>query len=193
MDEQVRFQVLAKGEDPIAVIERKARDLVLRARDAGWRGPPFNPTAIADLLNISVEANANVADGKLYRRTRACESNSIQLKLASASASQSLTNWHTLFSPMWRTRCGTVVVPTAILMNGSLRSSQPRAAEFVMPIGSLPAREQLPKIEILMSERRHFDVSVEAFLIRVTKIASEPVLMFCASPVADKKGQSNIE
>jgi hypothetical protein len=38
---------LAQGENPVAVVERKARELVLRARDAGWQGPPFNPIAIA--------------------------------------------------------------------------------------------------------------------------------------------------
>ena len=59
------------------------------------------------------------------------------------------------------------------------------AAEFVMPIGSMPAREQLPAIEELMLERQNFDVSAEAFLIRVTKITEDPVVMFCASPIVE--------
>lgn len=59
---------LAKGQDPIALIERKARDLVLRARDKGWAGPPFNPVAIADLLAIPVEANASVADARIVSK-----------------------------------------------------------------------------------------------------------------------------
>src|SRR5260221_479592 len=53
---------LAGGEDPIVAIERKARDLVLHARDQGWNGPPFNPIFIADLLKIPITANASVAD-----------------------------------------------------------------------------------------------------------------------------------
>jgi hypothetical protein len=57
------------------------------------------------------------------------------------------------------------------------------AAEFVMPVGSLPASEHLPKIEQLMSDRRKFDVSAEAFLMRVVKTTAEPALMFCASPI----------
>ncbi|MFZ0496848.1 MAG: ImmA/IrrE family metallo-endopeptidase, partial [Methylocella sp.] len=57
------------------------------------------------------------------------------------------------------------------------------AAEFVMPIGSLPPTDQLPKIEQLMCERRKFDVSAEAFLIRVVKATTEPAFMFCASPI----------
>ena len=56
---------LAQGQDPVAVIEGKARELVLRARDAGWEGPPFNPLAIADVLDISVEANAEIQDARI--------------------------------------------------------------------------------------------------------------------------------
>jgi hypothetical protein len=37
----IRF---AGNEDPVALIERKARDLVLNARDAGWSGPPSTPS-----------------------------------------------------------------------------------------------------------------------------------------------------
>ena len=57
------------------------------------------------------------------------------------------------------------------------------AAEFVMPLGSLPQSDELPTIEQLMIDRRKFDVSAEAFLIRVVKTTSEPALMFCASPL----------
>jgi O-acetyl-ADP-ribose deacetylase (regulator of RNase III) len=57
------------------------------------------------------------------------------------------------------------------------------AAEFVMPLGSLPPSEEVPKIEQLMVDRRKFDVSAEAFLMRVVKTTSEPALMFCASPI----------
>jgi len=181
---------LAKGDDPIAVIERRARDLVLRARDAGWQGPPFNPAAIADLLNIPVEANANVADARImptdtglriqFNPTQARER--VRFSIAHELA-------HTLFPDVAdevRHRGG----PRHVADDWQLEIlCNLAAAEFVMPIGSLPARQQLPKIEALMSERRRFDVSSEAFLIRVTKIASDPVLMFCASPITDRKGR----
>src|ERR1700746_455940 len=58
----IRFT--AGEDDPVGLIERKAREIVLRARDAGWEGPPFNPLAIAKLLNISAEANADVIDAR---------------------------------------------------------------------------------------------------------------------------------
>lgn len=175
---------LAKDEDPIATIERRARELVLQARDAGWQGPPFNPIAIADLLKIPVEANADTVDALTiateaglriqFNPTQARER--VRFSIAHEIA-------HTLFPDVAdavRHRSG----PTSgddwqleMLCNIA-------AAEFVMPIGSLEARERLPSIEQLMVERRRFDVSAEAFLIRVTKSADEPIVMFCASPLS---------
>ena len=55
--------------DPIAKIESKARELVLRALDNGWSGPPYNPLAIADLLRIPVEANGDVIDARTIATT----------------------------------------------------------------------------------------------------------------------------
>lgn len=172
----------AKGGDPIVAIERAARDLVLRARDQGWIGPPFNPIFIADLKKIPVTANAGVADacivstgGKLqieFNPTQVRER--VRFSIAHEIA-------HSLFADVAdevRNRGGNKVVKDdwqlELLCNLA-------ASEFVMPIGSISAREKLVSLEELMVERRKFDVSAEAFLIRVTKIANEPVVMFCAS------------
>jgi O-acetyl-ADP-ribose deacetylase (regulator of RNase III) len=63
------------------------------------------------------------------------------------------------------------------------------ASEFVMPIGSMPSKENVPSIENLMIERRKFDVSAEAFLIRVAKTSIQPIGMFCASPISEHRGR----
>ncbi len=68
----------AGQSDPIDRIEAKARELVLRARDAGWTGPPYNPMAIADLLKIPVEANSEVADARTVPTGAGVKLNSIQ-------------------------------------------------------------------------------------------------------------------
>ena len=182
---------LAGGENPIIAIKRKARELVLLARDRGWNGPPFNPIFIADLLKIPVTANASVADacivstdGKLqiqFNPTQVRER--VRFSIAHEIA-------HSLFADVAdevRNRGGNKIVKDdwqlEVLCNLA-------ASEFVMPIGSISAREKLVSLEELMTERRKFDVSAEAFLIRVTKIANEPVVMFCASPsskTADEK------
>ena len=180
-------RMLAKGGDPIETIERLARDLVLRARDAGWQGPPFNPVAIADLLKIPIEANANVADARIvpsddgfhiqFNPTQARER--VRFSIAHELA-------HTLFPDVAkdiRNRGGNKSIADDWQLEMLCNLA---ASEFVMPIGALPSREQLPSIEELMIERRKFDVSAEAFLIRVTKVTHEPVVMFCASAASDK-------
>jgi O-acetyl-ADP-ribose deacetylase (regulator of RNase III) len=180
---------LAQGENPVAVIERKARELVLRARDAGWQGPPFNPVVIADLLKIPVEANADVADARAvatdggvkieFNPTQARER--VRFSIAHEIA-------HTLF-PDVREKVRHRARPAEGGDEWQLEMlCNIAAAEFILPIGSLDACEHCPSIEDLMMQRRKFDVSAEAFLIRVAKTASDPIVMFCASPVSGKEG-----
>ena len=181
----VRF---AAGEDdPVALIERKARELVLRARDAGWEGPPFNPLAIAKLLNIAVEANADVIDartisnekGLLIQFNPTQPRERVRFSIAHEIA-------HTLFPDVGdapRHRGGDRSEPDDWQLEMLCNLA---AAEFVMPMGSVPPSDHLPRIEELIRECRRFDVSVEAFLIRMTKATNQPVIMFCASPTAGR-------
>lgn len=174
----------AGNGDPVTLIEARARQLVLKARDAGWAGPPYNPLAIADLLKIPVEANNDVADARTlptdagvkieFNPTKPRER--VRFSIAHEIA-------HTLFSDVaekTRHRSG----PSASADEWQLEMlCNLAAAEIVMPLGSLPASDTLPAIEQLMVDRRKFDVSAEAFLMRVVKNTAEPALMFCASPV----------
>jgi O-acetyl-ADP-ribose deacetylase (regulator of RNase III) len=182
---------LAKGENPVAVMERKARDLVLRAKDAGWEGPPFNPLAIADLLNVPVEATADVVDARTistpeglrieFNPTQARER--VRFSIAHELA-------HLLFPDVAkrvRHRGGDPELSDDWQLEALCNIA---ASEFVLPIGSLPMRGHVAPIEELMVERRRFDVSAEAFLIRVVKTACEPLAMFCASTRA--KGSSRV-
>jgi O-acetyl-ADP-ribose deacetylase (regulator of RNase III) len=183
----VRF---AEGEDdPVGLIERKARELVLRARDAGWEGPPFNPLAIAKLLNISAEANADVIDARTISNEKGLRiqfnptqpRERLRFSIAHEIA-------HTLFPDVGdapRHRGGNRDDPDDWQLEMLCNLA---AAEFVMPMGSLPPRDRLLGIEELIKECRRFDVSVEAFLIRVTKVTDEPVTMFCASPTTGPNG-----
>ena len=143
------------------------------------------PLAIADLLKIRVEANSDVADartitvgGKIrieFNPTRPRER--VRFSIAHEIA-------HTLFDdvaepPRHRGGSGSASDEWQLEMLCNLA-----AAEFVMPLGSLPPSERLPKIEQLMLDRRKFDVSAEAYLIRVVKTTAEPALMFCARPIS---------
>lgn len=184
--------LFAAGEDdPIGLIERKARELVLRARDEGWEGPPFNPLAIAKLLKIPAEANADVIDartisnekGVLIQFNPTQPRERLRFSIAHEIA-------HTLFPDVGdapRHRGGNRDDPDDWQLEMLCNLA---AAEFVMPMGSLPPRDRLLRIEDLIKECRRFDVSIEAFLIRVTKVTNEPVIMFCASPMAGPQGRT---
>lgn len=172
----------AQGRDPVVAIEEAARAQVLGAMDAGWQGPPFNPLALADLLGIPIEADADVRDARAvpdnggvkiqFNPTQPRER--VRFSVAHEVA-------HTLFPDVAkevRNRgggSGSDDWQLEMLCNIG-------AAEIVMPVGSLPPRDHVPALETLMVERRRFDVSAEAFLIRVAKVATEPLLAFFASP-----------
>ncbi|MYF02593.1 MAG: ImmA/IrrE family metallo-endopeptidase, partial [Gammaproteobacteria bacterium] len=59
------------------------------------------------------------------------------------------------------------------------------AAEFVLPIGSLTPNTQIAPIEDLMQQCCAYDVSVEAFFIRLVKVSAQPTIVFFASPRGD--------
>lgn len=174
------------GDDPIAAIQRIARDKVLWAIDAGWSGPPFNPIRLADLLKIPIEPKATVSDARTvaYDDGIKIEFNPLQARerLRFSIAHEVA---HTLFPDVGgavRNRGGDVSGDDwqlELLCNLA-------ASEFIMPVGSLAPMQKLPSIEKLMEERQRFDVSTEAFLIRATKVTAQPVVMFCASPLVEQ-------
>jgi O-acetyl-ADP-ribose deacetylase (regulator of RNase III) len=174
---------LARGADPVDTIERLARETALRAMDQGWSGPPFNPVQLATYLGIQVEADVGVQDAQIvptaaglrikYNPTQARER--LRFSIAHEVA-------HTLFPD-----CA-----EAVRNRGGDRSLHDdwqlemlcniAAAEFVMPLGSLPQAPNVPSLEQLLIDRRKFDVSAEAYLIRIAKTAAEPLVMFLAIP-----------
>lgn len=169
--------------DPIDEMVAKARAVVLKARDAGWGGPPFNPITLAQVLGIEVEPTAAVPDARTVvdeRGTR-IEYNP-QQKRARGRFSIAHEIAHTFFADFGETvrhRGGDPTISDdwqlELLCNVG-------AAEIVMPVGSLPKLDNIPSIESLIEDRLRFDVSVEAYLIRVVSVTLAPVTLFIASP-----------
>lgn len=177
---------LASGTDPISAIQEAARNLVLRAREAGWEGPPFNPVKIVELLGARMSANANIADARLLATSDAAtiEFNPQQPReRVRFSIAHELA--HMLF-PDWREEVRNRSAHDPASDNWQLEMlCNIAASEFVLPIGSLPAAMEVAPIEELMRERRRYDVSAEAFLIRLAKVAETPISVFFASPIGD--------
>ncbi|EJM29539.1 ImmA/IrrE family metallo-endopeptidase [Pseudomonas sp. GM25] len=175
----------AEGVSPVEAMETKARNLVLRAMDDGWGGPPFDPLALAKWLGIRTEARGDIPDARLLASEdggRHLEYNPMRPRgRLRFSIAHEIA--HTLFDD-WdhevRHRNGDTATQKdnwqlEVLCNIG-------AAELLMPLGSFTelAGEEL-SIQKVMDVRKSFDVSVEACLIRLIKLARTPCAAFCAS------------
>lgn len=175
----------AEGADPVAVMESRARELVLGAIDEGWSGPPFDPLELARWLDIPTEARGDIPDARTvphgdgllrleYNPMR--PRGRLRFSIAHEIA-------HSLFADCAdeiRHRDG---VSATAADNWQLEVlCNIGAAELLMPLGSFSelAGEEL-SIQSVAELRRRFDVSVEACLIRLTKLARQPCAAFCAS------------
>src|SRR6266571_4941742 len=55
---------LSHGRDPVDAITADARALVFKAQESGWKGPPFDPFALAELLGIQALPTPEVLDAR---------------------------------------------------------------------------------------------------------------------------------
>ncbi len=177
---------LAQGDDPVTVIQTKARETVVRATENGWEGPPYDPFILAELLGISVLPNDDVADARivpLSERLR-IEFNPkrphgrIRYSVAHEIA-------HTLFPD-----CAESVrnrAPIAYMRTDGWQLEllcNIAAAEFLMPLGYTNLEQERVDIDNLLKLRLAFDVSTEAILLRIAKLTSLPCAVFAAARIA---------
>ena len=171
------------------MIREASQALVLRALETGWEGPPFNPLYIARMLDVQVEANSSIADARLveveggakieFNPQQARER--VRFSIAHEVAHLLFPDWNNEI----RNRGEQVTVDDQWQLEMLCNLA---ASEFVLPIGSLEATSTVPSIEILMRGRREYDVSAEAFLIRVVNVSNQPVGVFFASPTVSALG-----
>ena len=172
--------------DPVEAITDRALEIVTHALDKGWTGPPFDPLALADLLDIKAVGSHDVPDARTvpgeqgepiieYNPTR--PRGRMRYSLAHEIA-------HTLFDD-WSDRVrnraqhqhkGSDEWQLEALCNIA-------AAEFVMPLGSFRelATAEL-SIDTVIRGQKRFDVSMEAILIRTVHLWHDACAMFCVSP-----------
>ncbi len=182
----VNPSVLALGVDePVKWITERARALVFRAIEAGWSGPPFDPIALAGMLNIPVHPSQEVLDARLVPQHGGARIDfnpnrppgRIRYSIAH-EIGHSLFPDH-LASARHRVKPGHLDKGSSELeMLCNLA-----AAELLMPIGSFPeARSAALGIDSVLDLRERYDLSTEAVLLRVGRLASDPVGVFAAAP-----------
>ncbi len=178
----------AGKSDPIDLITEKAREYVLKAMQAGWQGPPFDPFKLADLLQIPTIPKEDVRDARILpigSQRLQIEFNPnrprgrIRFSIAHEVA-------HTLFPDCienTRNRGGTVGFrdddwQVELLCNIA-------ASEFLMPTGGEFDSKTPVTIDNLLRLQKQFDVSTEAVSIRLTKVTLEPCTVIAAARIAD--------
>lgn len=180
--------LLAGDSDPVDAITEKARRLVLKALDEGWRGPPFDPFRLADLRGIEVVAKAGIRDARTVpvgrgQRFRIEFNPSRPAARVRYSVAHEIA--HTFFAD-----CSEHVRYRAArseLLGDEWQLEalcNVAAAELLMPLGSFPSlREESMTIERLVELRRTYAVSMEALLIRAVRVTEAPVVAFAASRI----------
>ncbi len=179
-------RLLAANGDPEEAIVRRARDLVFRATEAGWVGPPFDPFALAELQGIDVVPSQAVVDATI----RADERGRLRIEynpdqpIARQRYSVAHELAHALFpdvAKQARFRVAGKILPgddwqLELLCNRA-------AAELLMPVGSIAdAVTGDIGIDEVLDARRRYDVSVEAVALRLVSLARAPLLAFAAAP-----------
>jgi hypothetical protein len=178
---------LAEGRDPVEVITERAQSLVVAAMDAGWSGPPFDPLVLAEFLRLRVIGRSDIRDARIVPVGREQFQIEYNPNRPPARVRYSLAHEiaHTLFPD-----CGEEIRNRAARYEIEGDEWQLEAlcniaaAEFLMPVGSLPhlQGEEL-SIMRLMEARKKYEVSAEALLIRVARLASDPCAAFCATRI----------
>lgn len=174
----------AGDSDPIAFMQKKARELVLRALQEGWTGPPYDPFKLADLLGIPVTARADILDARIapvgtqrYKiefnpnKSRGRQRFSVAHEIA-----------HTFFPD-----CAEAIRNRTRVSNDTEDSWQVEmlcnlaAAEFLMPIGSGSMIEnETVSIDNILRLQTKYEVSTEAISIKLARMTADPCVIFTA-------------
>jgi len=198
-DQQIRYWTnpsvlqFAGNSDPVELITNKTREEVLRAIQAGWQGPPFDPFKLADFLEIPTIPREDVLDARMvpmgsHRAQIEFNPNRPRERLRFSIAHEIA---HTLFPDCIeniRNRGRITAIrkddwQLELLCNIS-------AAEFLMPVGSEIDPQTPVTIDSLLRLQKLFDVSTEAISIRLAKVTLEPRTLFAAARVVDEEGIS---
>lgn len=179
-------RALVDEGDPIDVITNRARDLVFRAAEQGWSGPPFDPLALAALLGVRVVPHEDVFDARLVGTPRGPR---IEYNPNRPPGRRRYSVAHELGHLLFEDHADAVRNRQAshagdgdewqleLLCNIA-------AAEIVMPIGTF---NELGGIPLTMTEllplQAELQVSTEALLMRVTRLAETPAAAFAASRI----------
>jgi IrrE N-terminal-like domain len=172
-------------DDPISWVTERARQLVYRAIELGWSGPPFDPIQLADILRVAVRPSQAVLDARLVASASGL---AIEFNPNRPPGRMRYSIAHELGHALFPD-AGTEARHRLQAGHASGEDSELEmlcnlaAAEILMPIGSFQdAAVTKPSIEQVLELRSRFDLSTEAVLLRIVRLARDPVAAFVAAP-----------
>jgi Zn-dependent peptidase ImmA (M78 family)/O-acetyl-ADP-ribose deacetylase (regulator of RNase III) len=177
--------VLALNEpDPVSAIISRARNLVLRAMEAGWSGPPYNPFALAEMLGMKLLPTEKILDARTYSNSQ--EQFTIEFNPQRPAARMRYSIAHELGHTLFRD-CA------AITRNRATHEEMKdddwqleflcnmAAAEILMPFGTLQEELSIrPSTGRVLDLRRKYLVSCEAIVNRLIRLSAFPCVAFFA-------------
>ena len=175
------------AHDPYSAMEDRARGLTLSALEQGWKGPPYDPFYLADVLGIETVARQDLEDARLV--PVAGGKARIEFNPNRRPARIRFSVAHELghfllsdFAEQIRFRNRSHGEPGGS-DDWQLESvCNVAAAELLMPAGAFPLADtgdlSLPH---LLDLRKPFGVSTEALLRRVVKLTDQPTCLFAAA------------
>lgn len=176
------------NSDPVDEIKTRARNLVLKAFELGWNGPPFSPIQLAQYLKMDVIPNDSVTDARLVPQHGSfqIQYNPFQ-RPTRINFSVAHEIAHTLFSDCAQTIRNREEVPVENRQLEQLCNAA--AAEIQLPyaIFSNDANSSEPSIESLINLAKKYHASLESVFIRYTEVIDKPCAILIGIFQSDNK------
>jgi Zn-dependent peptidase ImmA (M78 family)/O-acetyl-ADP-ribose deacetylase (regulator of RNase III) len=183
-------RALAADADPVVRIIDEAKNLVFRALEDGWKGPPFDPFWLASYRGLSVVPRGDIPDARLVASSKEHTIIEYNPNHSRTRVRFSLAHeiGHTLFPDYPETTRNRLQLVQERSDEWQLELlCNLAAAEILMPSGPIMSElEGEISIDKLMSLSRRFEVSPEAFLIRTVRTTSQPISIFAAARSGDE-------
>lgn len=166
------------NSNPITTIRERARDLVLKAYENGWEGPPFNPIELSKLLDIDILPNDSIIDA----RTIHIKSNNYRIEY-NPFENPNRINFsiaheigHTLFSDCFE-EIRNREHNSRVSGNWELEFlCNIAASEILLPYGSISVEANTSEMDIesLIEISKKYKASLESVFLRFTEVVDKP-------------------
>ncbi|MBW8242570.1 ImmA/IrrE family metallo-endopeptidase [Muricauda oceani] len=163
-------------EDPIEIIIKRSRNLVLKAFNAGWVGPPFNMSHLASLMGYKVTPNELISEARIIPEN---DSFIIEYNPFQSTARTNFSIAHEIAHTLFTDCADTIRYRKNHLESGSWELEflcNIGASELLLPYAEFTttANSIDPTISNIISLARDYQASVESVFLRLCTVVDYP-------------------